>query len=578
MNSFIGNLETAEVFPFPEVLNEEQTQTLSMFIDPITKFFSEVNDPARNDREEHVPPEIMDQLKEMGAFGLQVPTEYNGLALTNTQCTRLNQIVGAHDLGIGICLGAHQSIGFKGILLYGTEEQKKKYLPKVASGEHIAAFCLTEPSSGSDASSIRSRAVLDADGKHYTLNGSKIWISNGGIAEVFTVFAQTPVKSPKTGEVKDKISAFVVERSFKGVSSGPPEKKMGIKASNTAEVYFEDVKIPVENLLSVEGDGFKVAMNILNNGRFGMAAALSGTMKKIVEKAVEHATTRVQFGSKLETFGGVQEKIARMALLQYATESMAFLLSGNMDRGATEYQLEAAISKIFSSEAAWEVADDCIQLYGGMGYMTTAGLERVLRDLRIFRIFEGSNDILRLFLSLTGLQFAGKHLGEIGKQVKGMDFGVIMSEGLKRTKRLVGVKTAASIAVKVHSDLTLPADQLCQAVGDFGAACEGLLLKYRKNVIHEQYLLRRLADASIDIYGMGAVLSRASRSLSQGVPSASHERALTTTYCQLAFERIQRNLGSLTAAKDLKVDSSLSGIAKEILGHGSTVPSNPLGF
>jgi very long chain acyl-CoA dehydrogenase len=487
MNMFLGRMETAELFPYPDVLSEEQKQNLSLFIDPVTKFFEEVNDAALNDREEGMPAEIFSQMKEMGAFGLQVPTDYGGVGLTNTQYARMVEIVGGYDLGIGIALGAHQSIGFKGILLYGTDEQKAKYLPPLSAGDKVAAYCLTEPSSGSDASSIRTRAVKSEDGSHYVLNGGKIWISNGGIAQVFTVFAQTPVTDPKTGETKDKISAFIVERDFGGVTSGPPEKKMGIKASNTAEVHFEDVKVPVENLLGEEGKGFYVAMNILNNGRFGMAGALSGTMKTLIRRTADHVSSRVQFGSKLESYGVVQEKIAMMALRQYVTESMAFLLSGNMDKGSLEYQLEAAISKIYSSESAWWVADEAIQLHGGMGYMTECGLERVMRDLRIFRIFEGSNDILRLFVSLTGLQYAGKHLQEVEKSVKGMDFGVIMSEGLKRTRRLIGSSSAPSVADHAHKDLSAQADQLSQLVGDYGTTCERLLLTYRKNIIREFY-------------------------------------------------------------------------------------------
>jgi len=281
----------------------------------------------------------------------------------------LVEIVGTHDLGVGITLGAHQSIGFKGILLFGTKAQKEKYLPKLASGETIAAFCLTEPSSGSDAASIRTSAVPSPCGKYYTLNGSKIWISNGGLADVFTVFAKTPVTDAATGAVKEKITAFVVERSFGGVTHGPPEKKMGIKASNTAEVYFDGVRVPSENVLGKVGGGFKVAMHILNNGRFGMAAALAGTMRGIIAKAVDHAANRTQFGEKIHNFGLIQEKLARMAMLQYVTESMAYMVSANMDQGATDFQIEAAISKIFGSEAAWKVTDECIQIMGGMGFM-----------------------------------------------------------------------------------------------------------------------------------------------------------------------------------------------------------------
>ena len=216
--------------------------------------------------------------------------ELDGVGLTNTQYARLTEVVGGNDLGVGIFIGAHQSIGFKGILLCGTDAQKAQYLPKLATGEQFAAFALTEPSSGSDAGSIKTRAELNKEGTHWILNGGKIWISNGGIAEIFTVFAKTPIVDPATGTETEKVSAFIVERSFGGVTNGPPEKKMGIKCSNTAEVYFENVPVPVENVLRQPGDGFKVAMEILNNGRFGMGAALSGTMRSVIQKATDHAT------------------------------------------------------------------------------------------------------------------------------------------------------------------------------------------------------------------------------------------------------------------------------------------------
>merc|ERR1712141_517418 len=354
-------------------------------------------------------------------------------------------------------IGAHQSIGYKAIVIAGTQQQKNKYLPRLATGEWLAAYCLTEPASGSDVQSIKTRADLTPDGKHWLLNGSKIWITNGGLADVFTVYAKTPVKDEKTGALVEKISAFIVEREFGGVTNGPPEHKMGIKCSNTAEVYFENTPIPVENVIGKPGEGFKVAMQILNNGRFGMAAALSGTQRFAIKKAVDHAITRHQFGGRIDSYGAIQEKIARMSMTHYATESVAYMVSGLMDNGYQDYQLEAAISKVFASEAAWFVTDEAIQVLGGMGYMRDCGLEKVMRDLRIFRIFEGTNDILRLFVALTGIQYAGGHLRELQKAVASpiSNFGVVLGEVAKRGKLSLGIShTGNPLAGQVHPNLT----------------------------------------------------------------------------------------------------------------------------
>merc|ERR1719384_2461781 len=271
-NIFRGIVEPEQAFPYPNSLDQDQRDTLEMLVEPTEQFMTEVNDAAWNDTNEKVHPDTVQGLRELGAFGLQVPEDLGGVGLCNTQYARLTEIVGGNDLGVGIFIGAHQSIGFKGILIAGNPEQKEKYLPRLASGEDFCRFCSNEPASGSDAGSIKTRAVPSADGKTWILNGAKIWISNGGIAEIFTVFAKTPVLDPETGVETDKVTAFIVERKFGGVSHGPPEKKMGIKCSNTAEVYFEDCPIPAENVLGKPGEGFKVAMQILNNGRFGMAA------------------------------------------------------------------------------------------------------------------------------------------------------------------------------------------------------------------------------------------------------------------------------------------------------------------
>lgn len=323
-----------------------------------------------------------------------------------------------------------------------------------------------------------------------------------------------------------------MERSFGGLTSGAPEKKMGIKASNTAEVHFEDVKIPIENVLGEEGEGFKVAMNILNNGRFGMGATLSGTMKHCINKATEHANNRLQFGKKIKEYGAIQEKIARMAMFQYATESMAYTISQNMDSGSQDYHLEAAISKVFGSESAWFVCDEAIQILGGMGYMKDTGLERVMRDLRIFRIFEGTNDILRLFVALTGIQYAGSHLKELQNAFKNpaANLGLIFKESSRRAARTVGFG-GTDMNRYVAAELHPYAKQTAECIDMFGQTVEGLLIKYGKNIINEQFILTRLADAAIDIYAMVCTQSRSSRAAELNLPTAEHELNVTKAWC-----------------------------------------------
>merc|ERR1719432_482013 len=579
-NIFRGLIEPTQVFPFPVALDEEQRENLEMLVPIAERVMTEQNDPLLNDQLESVPEDTVNALRELGAFGLQVPVELDGVGLTNTQYARLTEVVGGNDLGVGIFIGAHQSIGFKGILLAGTPEQKEKYLPKLATGENFAAFALTEPSSGSDAGSIKTRAVLNEAGTHWILNGGKIWISNGVIAEIFTVFCKTPIVDPATGTETEKVSAFIVERSFGGVTHGPPEKKMGIKCSNTAEVYFENTPIPVENVLSKPGDGFKVAMEILNNGRFGMGAALSGTMRSVIAKATDHATNRVQFGSRIDGYGAIQEKIAQMSITHYATESMAYMVAGTMDAGYKDYHLEAAISKIFASEAAWNVTDEAIQILGGNGFMKALGLEKVMRDLRIFRIFEGTNDILRLFVALTGLQHAGGHLKQLQKAMKSptANVSVIFGEAAKRAKRSVGLSNNNALAGVVHPNLAEQGALTSKAIEAFGISVESLLVKHGKNILEQQFLLNRLAAAAIDIYSSVVVLSRATRSLSMNSPSASHEEKIARVWCNEASDRIQLNLTALKSPSQLNNFATMSQISDEMCENGELVQPNPLGL
>ncbi|KAB1264629.1 Acyl-CoA dehydrogenase family member 9; mitochondrial, partial [Camelus dromedarius] len=416
------------------------------------EYFLLTVDSRKIDQEGKIPNETLEKLKSLGLFGLLVPEEYGGLGLSNTMYARLGEVI-SMDGSITVTLAAHQAIGLKGILLAGSEEQKARYLPRLASGEHVAAFCLTEPASGSDAASIQTRATLSEDKKHYVLNGSKVWITNGGLANVFTVFAKTEVVD-SDGSVKDKITAFIVERDFGGVTNGKPEDKLGIRGSNTCEVHFENTRVPVGNVLGEVGGGFKVscpsgpqdartadpqrappslqvAMNVLNSGRFSMGSAVAGMLKRLIgrkspqdrwrailsnahsspEMTAEHACTRKQFNRNLSEFGLIQEKFALMAQKTYVMESMTYLTAGMLDQpGFPDCSIEAAMVKVFSSEGAWQSVSEALQILGGTGYMKGYPYERLLRDSRILLVFEGTNEILRMYIALTGLQHAGQVL------------------------------------------------------------------------------------------------------------------------------------------------------------------------
>ncbi|XP_027704664.1 very long-chain specific acyl-CoA dehydrogenase, mitochondrial-like [Vombatus ursinus] len=579
-NIFKGKIVANNMFPFPSVLSEEQTWFLKTLYEPCNRFFEEVNDPTWNDKNEKVQAKTLQGLKELKMFGLQVPEKLGGAGLTNTQYARMVEILGWHDLAVGVTLGAHQSSGLKGILLFGDEHQKEKYLPHLASGRSLAAFCLTEPTSGSDAASIRTTAEVSQCGKFYTLNGSKMWISNGGLADVFTVFAKTKVKDVTTGEERGKISAFIVEKGFEGVASGPPEEKMGIKASNTTSVSFDNVNVPTENVLGGFGNGFKVAMNILNNSRFGTVSALAGTMRRVIKKAANHAAKRKQFGKEIGNYGIIQDKLALMAMYHYVTESMVYMISGNMDMKVSDFHLEVAISKIFASEAAWEITDECIQILGGAGYMKKAGVERIMRDLRIFRILEGTNDNLRIFIALAGLQHAGAQLQELQHTLEDPlnNSSFLFTELGLRAKRIIGIPTGISLDGVVSEHLLDSASLVTKCVDLLSEAVEHLLLKFGTQVTHQQFHLKRIADTAIDIYSMGVVLSRATHSLNHNLPSALHEKLLCESWCYKASERVRWNLKAVKASSWNCYYQNMKSIADAVVRTGGVLYPRPMGF
>src|SRR5687768_8263063 len=448
----MGQIEEDVILPFPS-LSESERETLQTVVGSVSQLMESHDKDFRTwDEKAELPPEFLGELKEFGLFGLVIPEQQGGLGFGASAYSRALQEVAKFDASVAVTIGAHSSIGMRGLLLFGTEEQRARYYPKLASGEMIAAFCLTEPGSGSDAASIKTTAVREGD--DYVLNGDKIWITNGGIADFFTIFA-------KTGDPKERknLSAFLVTRDMAGVSTGPHEDKMGIRASSTTTVTFDNVRVPAANLLGEEGKGFKIAMSILNSGRTGLGGGCVGGMKKLIRLATEQATGRVQFGKKISEFGLIKKKVGEMIVDCYAAEAVVSMVAGLVDRGDEDYAIEAAISKVFSTEALWRTADEALQIAGGNGFMREFPYEQYVRDSRINRIFEGTNDILRLFIALSGMDDVGQALKELSGSLRGAfndpikGFGVLQKYALHRASLATGIPREKSSFSKLPKEL-----------------------------------------------------------------------------------------------------------------------------
>jgi alkylation response protein AidB-like acyl-CoA dehydrogenase len=561
-NLVSGRILEERLFPYPN-LREKDREVLGMMVDAIDQFLGPKHqDFKRWDLAAEQPAEFIQGLRDLGLFGLIIPEEYGGLGLSNAGYARVLSQSSSHDSSVSLTIGAHSSIGMKGILLFGTAEQKARYLPKLASGEMIAAFCLTESGAGSDAASIRTQAVKKADGS-WILNGEKIWITNGGIADLYTVFART--SSPA-----GKITAFVVEAAWPGVSHGQHEDKMGIRASSTTTVSFADVRVPAANVLDAEGKGFKVAMAILNNGRTGLGGGAVGGMKTLIALAARQAETRKQFDTPIANFGLVREKISQMTVDCFAAESVVWMVAHYIDSGDEDYSVEAAMSKVFASEALQRSAYEALQIAAGSGYMRDSPYEQITRDCRILTIFEGTNEVLRLYIALSGLKDLGKSLGELKAAVDDIfnnfikGFGVLTDYAEKRLTQATGVGRD-KILTQMPAALREAAEVFERYTVELAKASDYLLRKHGKAIADRQHDLKRIADIGIDLFVGLCVLSRATT-----LSKAPGEQGVQAVGIARVFaQQAKRRMANIVRRITRNEDEEMNGLAGFILDKGS---------
>lgn len=551
---FYGDIVKALFWPFPQSKPETE-EMLQMVLDSVDRFLEGREDEFRKwDEAGAQPDEFVQDLRELGLFGLIIPEEYGGIGLSNSAYSRVLQQCSRYDSSVSLTIGAHSSIGMKGVLLFGTDAQKEKYLPELATGDRIAAFCLTEAGSGSDAASIKTNAVRKPGGG-WTLNGEKIWITNGGIANFFTVFARTD------GDA-GKLSAFIVERDFAGVSSGPKENKLGIRASSTTTVNFADVDIPEENLLGAEGKGFRIAMAILNNGRTGLGGGSVGGMKTCIALAAKQAKERKQFGQSIADFGLIKQKIADMAVDCFAAESVVRMVGHYIDSGHTDYSVEAAISKVFASEAMYRAADESLQIAAGNGYMKEFPYEQIMRDARILTIFEGTSEILRLFIALSGMKGPGTLLRDLqsatddifNNPIKG--FGLLSDYAGRKITQITSLGNERIVGA-VSDDLRDDALIFEKYSLELARMTDVLLRRHGKAIANKQFALKRIADVVIDLFVGLSVLSRVSSM--DANDSVQYQQAVTIAhlFSQKAKRRMNRNLRAMLRNED-EMDKALA--------------------
>lgn len=556
--------------PYPDIEADPQVNQL---VEKLREFSEREVDPVAIDREGDIPRRVIDGLGQLGILGACLPKRCGGLELSQTAYCRLVQVLGGHCASTALFVNAHHSIGPRALVLFGTPEQQARWLPKLATGEWISAFALTEPEAGSDAANVQTRAEPTPDGTGYVLHGEKRWITNGSIAQVLTVMARTPVP----GSQETKITAFIVTPDMPGFEVVEARmSKCGVRGTATSRLAFKNMFVPRENVLGELGKGLKVALTVLDFGRTTFGASCTGAAHFCVRRAARHAASRIQFGQPLASFELVKEKLAYMAAGAFAMESATYQTAALIDSGSEDFMLETAMLKVFATEVLWQIINDTIQIHGGKAYFTDEPFERMLRDARINMIGEGANDVLRVFIALVGLRAVGLELKGV-LEALGSPLGNIGKLGSFAARRLSTWLVPPEIAVH-HHELEAEAQRLGLLLRSFSGHCERLLRQHREGVVDRQYQLSRLADAAIELYVSSCVLNRLD-ALSQHVKDDAQRASQMRTgkyYLLAAARRIRRRLAEMWDHHDEETTRAADGLLADVLGTAAAAPARAL--
>lgn len=545
---FLGEVHPQAVYPYPSLPEDEQ-QRVHELIKAGQDYLGQNYDAREVEAEGRIDDRVFRELGEIGLLGLYLPEEYGGQGLSQTAYCRIFEQLTAFDPTLSVVMGVHQSIGLKPIYLFGTDAQKERFLPDLAAGRRLAGFALTEPEAGSDAYHIESRAAAQDDGS-YVLNGEKRYIGNGS-KDVLVTFARD--------QEGDHV-ALIVEHGMDGFEVGRAYETMGLRANDLRKLYFRDVRVPPGNVLGEPGDGFDIAMETLNSGRLSLGAGSVGALNMLRDLAVEHTLTRRQFGRPLAEFELVEAKIAWMEMMHYGYDSLAYLITGMVDGGMQDYAVETAMIKVAGTELLWYAANRAFQLAGGKAYLRDEPYEKILRDIRVFPIFEGANDVMRMFVGLKGVEPLGGELRELGDPNLEKPF-----QALGKLTDYLGGYAARELAPPgfpwVNPDFEDAAQAAARQVARLRRTSESLLREHGEEIQSRQHQLKRLAEAATGIFAQIAVLSRISTALEEGGTGGSeHEARLAQVFCGRAADRASQQFDLI----DSNDDGQIHAIARHV--------------